>query len=86
MERLGLYDAMPEKLGNEVEPLKTYQWGCKPIDTIFRTRGVNVCPVDYLPFGEGVGDYRALFVNVTIVSALGVNLSPDKRAKARKPK
>ena len=85
-ERLGLHDVMLEKLGNDQEPPNTYQRGRNPIDTILCTRGIEVNKAGYLPFGEGVGDHRALFIDVTIASTLGVNLPPDKTAKARRLK
>ena len=40
----------------------------------------------YLPFGEGVGDHRPLFVDVTIASILGVNLPLVKKVAARRLK
>ena len=40
----------------------------------------------YLPFGEGVGDRRALFVDISLVSVLGANLLPFQTARARKLK
>ena len=73
-----------EKLGDAVEPINTYKRGHKPIDTILCTRGIVVEKAGYLPFGEGVGDHRALFIDVTIASILGVNLPPDKAASARR--
>ena len=40
----------------------------------------------YLPFGEGVGDHRALFVDISLVSVLGADLPPIQTARARKLK
>jgi len=85
-ERLGLHDVMLERLGDTVDPPNTYQRGIKPIDTILCTRGIVVEQAGYLPFGEGVGDHRALFIDVTIASTLGVNLPPDKSVRARRLK
>ena len=35
-------------------------------------------------FGEGMAYRRALFVDVTIISSIGVNLLPVKKFKARR--
>ena len=85
-DKVGLHDVMLEKLGDAVEPPNTYQRGHIPIDTILCTRGIVVEKAGYLPFGEGVGHHRALFIDVTIASTLGVNLPPDKAASARRLK
>ena len=85
-DRLGLHDVMLERLGDTVDPPNTYQRGSKPIDTILCTRGIVVEQAGYLPFGEGVGDHRALFIDVTIASTLGVNFPPDKATRAQRLK
>ena len=36
-----------------------------------------------MPFGEEIGDHRALFIDVTVASTLGVDLPPLQSVKAR---
>ena len=81
-----MHDVILENIGeNEVAP-KTYQRGRKPIDTIMCTRGCEISKAGYLPLGEGVGDHRALFVDVMIASVLGVNIPLVLKANARRLK
>jgi hypothetical protein len=85
-DRLGLNDALLENLNDNEEAPNTYQRGKNPIDTILCTGGIEVVNAGYLPLGEGVGDHRPLFVDVTIASTLGVNLPPVKKVAARRLK
>ena len=62
----------------------TYSKGVNPIDTIFCTAGVEVSQAGYLPFGTGVGDHRPLFMDVTVASSLGVELTAPKKMAARR--
>ena len=64
----------------------TYQNGVKPIDTIMCTAGIDVQKVGYLPFGDGVGDHRPLFLDVTIASTLGVKMANPTKMAARRLK
>lgn len=41
---------------------------------------------DYLPFGEAFGDGRALFMDITLASVMGVDLPPIQSARASKLK
>lgn len=50
------------------EPPNTYKRGCNSIDTILCTRDIVMSKVGCLLFGEGVGDHRALFVDIIIAS------------------
>ena len=67
---------MMEKVGNVKDLPATYQRGRVLIDSIMTTGAVIVDKAGYLPFGVGVGDHRALFVDVSLVSVLGANLPP----------
>ena len=59
-----------------------YQRGRKTIDTILCTGGANVVNAGYMSLCEWVGDHRILFIDVTIVSTLGVDMPSMKSAKA----
>ena len=85
-ERLGLNDAMLDRVHDTTLAPPTYHRGSRPIDTILCTSGIEVRSAGYLPFGTGVGDHRPLFVDITIASTLGVNLSPSKSPSARRLK
>ena len=85
-DRIGLRDAMMEKVGDVKDLPATHQRGRVPIDSIMTTGAVVIDKAGYLPFGEGVGDHRALFVDVSLVSVLGANLPPIQSARARKLK
>lgn len=50
------------------------------------TVGVVIIKTGYLPFGEGVGYHRALFVNIQLISVLGTKLRSIKPARSRKLK
>lgn len=63
-----------ETLDDSVDPPNTYQKGRTPITTILYINGIYICRAGYLPFGEGVGDHRVLFVDMMIAYTLGVNL------------
>ena len=39
-----------------------------------------------MEFGEGVGDHRPIFIDITIASTLGVNIPTPKSMKARRLK
>ena len=77
---------MMDNLEEGVKPPSTYQRGSKTIDTILCTGGVIVKKAGYMPFGEGIGDHRALFIDVTVASTLGVDLPPIQSVKARRLK
>ena len=89
-DRVGLNDVMLDRIGDRVGDedgsMATYNRGEAPIDTIFCTAGIEVQSAGYLPFGDGVGDHRPIFVDVSIASTLGVNLPPPKSATARRLK
>ena len=72
-----------ESLGEDDRALNTYSRGKRPINTILVTRGVGVSKAGYLPFEEGVGDHRSLFVDIVISSVLGVKLPSIETATAR---
>ena len=85
-ERLGLHDVMMDRVGdNDLLP-PTYKMGVIPIDTILCTAGIEVQQAGYLSFGDGVGDHRPLFMDVTVASTLGVKLTEPKKMAARRLK
>ena len=80
---------MDASLGSIIDvntALATYQRGSKPIDTILATSGVRVTQAGYLPFGEGVGDHRPLYVDIEIVLVLRTHLSQVTSAAGRRLK
>ena len=85
-ERLGLEDLLIERVERDKVKLNTYSGGHVPIDTIMCTQGVDVKKAGYLEFGEGVGDHRPIFIDVTMASTLGVNIPPPISMKARRLK
>lgn len=74
-KELGLNDAIREHVSPKVSP-PTYDRGFKSINTILATNGIVIDKGVYLPFGEGVGDYRAKYLDLRIQSILGTNI-PD---------
>ena len=85
-DNLGLEDRLIERVEKDGVKLNTYNGGHAPIDSILCTNGVKVIKAGYLPFGEGVGDHRPIFVDITIASTLGVNLPNPLSVKARRLK
>ena len=85
-DRVGLEDVMIERMQDTSSLPNTFNRGTKPIDTIMATAGILVRKAGYLPFGDGVGDHRPLFVDVTIASTLGVKLTTPKKMSARRLK
>ena len=73
--RIGLKDLILENLKDNEDPPSTYQRGSTTIDAILFASGFDVQQAGYLPFGEGVGDHKALFVDVIITSTLGESSS-----------
>jgi len=64
----------------------TFNRGINPIDTIMCMAGITVIKAGYLAFGEGVGDHRSLFMDVTVISTLGVKMAVPKKMVARRLK
>ena len=85
-ERLGLEDVFMERVEDISLLPATFNKGVNPIDTIMCTAGITVVKAGYLPFGEGIGDHRPLFMDVTIASTLGVKLTTPKNVVARRLK
>lgn len=81
-DQVGLRDAMMDKTENTDGLPSTYQRGRLLIDTIMATGGVVIEKAAYLPFGNSVGDCRAIFVNISLVSVLGANLPPIQLVQA----
>ena len=78
---MSLEDVMMERMEAISSLLNSFNQGTKPIDTIMATIGIHIRRDGYLPFGDGVGDHRPLFVDATIASTLGVRIiTPRKMA------
>jgi len=79
----GLEDVFMERnVDNHILP-PTFNRGINPIDTIMCTAGITVIKAGYLVFGEGVGDHRPLFMDVTVTLTLGIKMAVPKKMVAR---
>ena len=85
-DRLSLKNKMMEKSKEHTVLPGTYQRGRLPIYSIIPSSVVEIDKAEYLAFGEGVGDHRALFSDVKIASVLGVNLPPIQSERSRRLK
>ena len=65
-DRIGMRDVLLERIEGEDVVANTHNRGKVPIDTILCTAGIDVKKAGYLPFGDGVGDHRPLFIDVTL--------------------
>jgi hypothetical protein len=54
-----------------MHPGATYFCGSKPIDGFWVTNDINVSNASVMPFGYGVGDYRAFIIDIPIKSLVG---------------
>ena len=84
-EDLELRDVMVEAVGLENAP-RTYARGSNPIDTILTSANIHIAKTTYLPFGEGVGDYRPLLIDVEESSVFGTDEEPSEKLRARRLK
>ena len=65
---------------------ETYNRGRSPIDEIFVSSTMVVQKAGYLEHGEGLGDHRPIWIEVTKQSALGVKLPKPTSFSARRLK
>ncbi len=79
-----LIPAITDKHGNNAPP--TYNRGSDPIDEIFVSPGIDITAAGYLAHGDGLGDHRPIWIDVTKDSALGAKLPDLPSFKARRLK
>jgi len=79
------YVFVEQNVDNHILP-PTINRGISSIDAIMCTLGITVIKVGYLAFGEGVGDHRILFMDVTCASTLGIKMAVPKKMAARRLK
>jgi len=81
-----LEDVFVERnVDNHILP-STFNRGIRPTDTMMCTAGITVIKAGYQAFGEGVGDHRPLFMDVTVALSLGVKMVIPKKMAARRLK
>ena len=85
-EGLHLKDSSLQSLSDEKNAPATHPRGKTPIDTILCSAGVQVCKAGYMDFGNGIGDHRALYIDVKLTSVLGTKIPPVKTPTARRLK
>jgi hypothetical protein len=76
INKLEMKEAILSRHGTRHAP-STYIEGSTPIDGIFTTRGISIQGSGYLASSEGVKgkpDHRAVWIDVTMTSALGYNV------------
>ena len=66
---LDMYDAVQEV--GDANPVATHQRGSRQIDGVWVTRDLQVARACFLPFHLGVGDHRAILLDVRSSSLLG---------------
>jgi hypothetical protein len=57
----------------EKHPGATFFRGSKPIDGFWVSSNLNINNACVMPFGYGVGDHRAVIVNIPIESLVGID-------------
>ena len=85
MQDVGLHSPIRQKFGDENMPA-TYHAGSRPIDEIFISRDLNFKAVGYLPFGDGPGDHRGIFIGIFKDSMIGDSINAIHRQQGRKLK
>ena len=82
LQRCGLISALRNRHGTNTPP--TQHSGSVAIDDIYVTHNVLTGKCGYLPFGEGPGDHRGLFVDVNLQSLIGGEFQKVHRQQARR--
>ena len=80
---LGLRSAIRHRHGDLNTP-PTQHRGSVPIDDIYMSHDINTVRSGFLPFGDGPGDHRALYVDVTKKSLIGTSIHDIHRQQARR--
>lgn len=81
-ENLGLKSAIRSKHGNFCPA--TQHKESDPIDDIFISPGIRVKKAGYLPFGDGPGDHRAIYVDLCQDNLFGGEFHKIHRLPARR--
>ena len=81
-EQLGLKSAIRSKHGNFCPP--TQHRGSEPIDDTFVSQGIKIHRSGYIPFGDGPGNYRALYADIYQDSLFGGDFHKIHRLPARR--
>ena len=84
-ESLGLREVLLDTVGVENAP-STFDKGKLPIDSIMCSANIEVTKAGYMPFGEGVGDYIPLMIDINERSVFGNSGAPSSKLRARKLK
>ena len=82
LRQCGLISALRTRHGTNVPP--TQHSGSVAIDDIYITPNLQVGKAGYLPFGDGPGDHRGLFVDIHIQSIVGGEYQKIHRQQARR--
>ena len=83
LESIGLRSAPRFKHGEKDMP-PTQHRGSTPIDDIFVSEDINIVKTGYLPFGDGPGDHRGIFIDVTRESLVGSPIHKIMRSQGRR--
>ena len=65
---------------------ETFNRGSKPIDELFVSSSIQVASAGYLSHGDGLGDHRPIWIEVTKNSSLGAKLPPIAKFSGRRLK
>lgn len=82
LRQLGLHSGIRTRHGNSPPP--THQKGSAPIDDIYVTRNIMIDKAGYMPFGDGPGDHRCLYVDVNLQNLVGGDFHKIHRQQARR--
>ena len=85
LEEIGLRSPIRQKFGESNMPA-TYHAGIKPIDDIFISKDLTFRDTGYLPFGDGPGDHRGIYVDIDRASMIGKSIYKIHRQQGRKLK
>ena len=80
--KIGLRSGIRTRHGNNPPP--TQHKGSTPIDDIYVTQNVMIDKAGYLPFGDGPGDHRGLYVDINLQNLVGGDFHKIHRQQARR--
>ena len=83
LRSIGLRSAIRQRHGEASIP-PTQHRGSTPIDDIYLSHDIHIVKTGYLAFGDGPGDHRALYVDVSKKSLMGNSLQEIHRQQARR--
>ena len=82
LRQLGLHSGIRTRHGNTPPP--TMHKGSVPIDDIYVSRNVMIGKSGYLPFGDGPGDHRGIYIDVDLQNLVGGDYHKIHRQQARR--